>query len=126
MFFQKKKILVVDDDQGMLKIIEARLKHANFDVELAQNGEEAMDAMSKKPPKLVLLDIVMPGMDGFQVLEMMKKSRKTKSIPVIMITSKADDQAVQRAITMGARDYIVKPFSPSVMLEKVRKEIGSR
>lgn len=123
MLLKKKKILVVDDDKSMLKIIEARLKHANYEVELAQNGEEAIDAMSKKQPKLVLLDIVMPGLDGFQVLEMMKKNRRTRRIPVIMITSKADDQAVKRAITMGARDYIVKPFSPAVMLEKVRREI---
>lgn len=120
----KKKILVVDDDLSILKIIEARLRHARYDVELVRNGEDAISYMKKHSPRLVLLDIVMPGMDGFDVLETIKKDRRLKKVPVIMITSKCEDRDVQKAITMGARDYLVKPFSPSVLLEKVRKETG--
>lgn len=120
----KKKILVVDDDKSILKIIEARLKHASYEVELASNGEEAIECMRKRLPRLVLLDIVMPGVDGFTVLETIKKDKRLKKVPVIMITSKCEDRDVQRAITMGAKDYLVKPFSPAVLLDKVRRETG--
>lgn len=121
-----KKILVVDDDKSILHIIEARLKHAGYDVELASNGEEAISRMRKRMPRLVLLDIVMPGIDGFTVLETIKKDRRLKKASVIMITSKAEDRDVQRAITMGAKDYLVKPFSPGVLLDKVRRETGAK
>lgn len=120
----KKKILVVDDDKSILRIIEARLKHASYEVELASNGEEAIESMHKRLPRLVLLDIVMPGVDGFMVLETIKKDKRLKKVPVIMITSKCEDRDVQRAITMGAKDYLVKPFSPAVLLDKVRRETG--
>lgn len=121
-----KKILVVDDDKSILHIIEARLRHAGYDVELASSGEEALTCMRKKLPRLVLLDIVMPGIDGFTVLETIKGDRRLKKAPVIMITSKAEDRDVQRAITMGAKDYLVKPFSPGVLLDKVRRETGAK
>ena len=117
----KQRILVVDDDKGMLSIIETRLRHAGYEVTLASDGEEAMKCMKKKTPRLVFLDIVMPGMDGYEVLYRMKQNRKTRVIPVVMITSKRDDQDVKRAISLGARDYIVKPFSPTLLVEKAKK-----
>ena len=122
----KPKILVVDDDRNLQKIIESRLRHAGYDVEQALSGEEAVDSMKKSRPKVVFLDIVMPGMDGFELLDFMKKDRKMKSVPVVMLTSRSSDEDIQRAITMGAKDYLVKPFRPSILVEKIKKVTGRK
>ena len=120
----RKRVLVVDDDKGMLKIIEARLLHSGFEVELAQSGGQAIEILKKRLPGVILLDIVMPEMDGFETLSKMKADRKIRSVPVIMLTSKSESEDVQRAMSMGAKDYIVKPFNPAILMDKIRKTTG--
>ncbi len=123
---RRHKILIVDDDKTILHILENRLSQAGYEVILAENGEEALRAVSKQVPKLVLLDIIMPVMDGFEVLEKLQAERKTRKLPVIMLTSRSDTQCVARAINMGARDYVVKPFVPAILLAKVKRNISSK
>lgn len=124
--FGKKKILVVDDEESMLAILDARLKHAGFNVDLARNAEEAMGMIKKSRPQLVLLDIMMPGADGFEVLGAIRKDLRTRSIPVMMLTSKSEKETIQKALSMGARDYIAKPFNPVILIDKVKKATNSK
>jgi len=123
---KKHKILVVDDDQSLQSIIEMRLRHAGYEVEKAADGEEAMSCMKKSPPRVVFLDIMMPGMDGFEVLDRIKKDRKTRNVPVVMLTSKNGGEDVQKAMSLGAKDYIVEPFRPGILVEKIKKVTGRR
>ncbi|MEW5945612.1 MAG: response regulator [bacterium] len=119
----KKKILIVDDEESLLSILSTRLKYAGFDVETAISGELALDMARAFAPHLVLLDIMMPGIDGFTVLSMLKNEKKTRSIVIVMLTSKGDQQAIERALSMGAVDYIVKPFNPARLVDKVKKAL---
>lgn len=123
---KRHKILVVDDDKAILHILENRLIQAGYEVVVADCGEEALTAAQKQGPALVLLDIIMPGMDGYEVLEQLQDGKKTRKLPVIMLTSKSDTRSVARAINMGARDYIVKPFVPAILLEKIKRNIGKK
>ena len=118
-----KKILVVDDDPHIVKLVESRLKANRYDVITAKNGIESLEKANKEKPDLIILDILMPEMDGYQTLRELKESAETKSIPVIMFTAKGQSEDVEKSYELGASDYIVKPFTPVTLLEKIHKAL---
>ncbi len=119
-----KKILVVDDEERVREMLGFRLRLFGYEVLEASNGEEALDLATREKPDLVLLDIMMPGMDGFQVCSRLKRNDETKDIPIVILTAKADAKDVTRAVNSGAADYVVKPYDPMVLQQKVAKNLG--
>lgn len=110
-------ILVVDDEERMARFIRLNLEHDGFRVVEAYRGMQALQALRDSLPDLVLLDIMMPDIDGFEVLKMM---REISSIPVIMLTAKGEEDDRVKGLEMGADDYITKPFSPRELVSRVR------
>ena len=124
--YGKKKVLVIDDELSLLQILSARLAFAGYDVYTAHNGTEGLAKAKLVSPNLILLDIRMPDMDGYNVLLNLKKNRRTRGTSVMMLTSSSESESIERAMNMGAVDYIVKPFSPSVLVDKVNRAMGRR
>ncbi len=112
-------ILVVDDDRGQLSIIESILKK-EYQVTTAGSGQEALEVLAHNSIDLVLLDIVMPGIDGLQVCEFIKSNRKTLDLPVIFLTGMEDEDAEEGALDAGAADFISKPIRPRILEMRVR------
>ncbi|MFH1798134.1 MAG: response regulator [Candidatus Omnitrophota bacterium] len=119
----KKRILVVDDEIELVKAIRLRLEHAGYEVLLAYNGREGFEKAEKEKPNLILMDVLMPEMDGLQAVEKLKTNNQTEAIPVLMLTAKSQLTDVTKATNLGAEDYIVKPFDSKVLLEKVKKAL---
>jgi len=111
-----KKILAVDDERHMLRLIEYNLSNSGFKVIPASNGEDALKIASSEKPDLILLDIKMPGMDGYEVCTKIKNDPGTSQIPIIFVSIMADDEKTK---AMGASSYILKPFSPDILLKEV-------
>lgn len=115
--------MVVEDEEKISNLICIKLKAKGFEVYPYYNGADALNAMPLKKPDLVLLDVMMPRMSGFTVLELMKKNRDLKSIPVIFLTSVAQEEDVVRGLEMGANDYVIKPFSFAELYARIKKWI---
>ncbi|MBU1852056.1 MAG: response regulator [Candidatus Omnitrophica bacterium] len=123
---EKNRILVVDDETNLVKAIEIRLKQANYEVLTAGDGIEGLEKAKKERPDLILLDVLMPGMDGYQTLVELKALDETKSIPVVMLTAKGQVEDVVTAQGMGADDYVVKPYNFIILLEKIRNLLNTK
>ncbi|MFC2004407.1 response regulator transcription factor [Chloroflexota bacterium] len=115
-----RQIMVVDDDQRMLYLLQRILQEEGYDVILAADGVSAMALLEDAKPDLVLLDIRMPGPDGYQVLETL---RRQSNVPIIMVTAMHEVASVQRALTLGADDYVRKPFQPLELVARVRAKM---
>lgn len=113
----KKRILVVDDEKGLVRIIRLNLEHDGFEVVEANNGAQAMDQLRATLPDLVLLDVMMPDLDGFTVLKMIREIGNT---PVIMLTAKGEENDKVRGLELGADDYVTKPFNPRELTSRIR------
>ena len=113
-------ILVVDDEEPMLKLLRANLSVEGYQVVTTSNGMSALDLLEEYKPDLIILDIMMPGQDGFQVLDLI---RQRSSVPVIMLTAKCEMTSLQRALLAGADDYVVKPFSILVLTARIRAKL---
>ena len=118
------KILVAEDEPQTAQLIEFKLKQQGFVVVLATDGEAAMKLIPTEMPSLIILDAMMPVMDGFEVLRRLKETPELKNIPVIMLTAKSRDRDIVSGLELGAADYIVKPFSPAELVARVRKVLG--
>jgi len=118
-----KKILIVDDEPDVLLLCHVNLEFEGYEVMDAQSGEEALGRISEEPPDLVLLDVMMPGMDGWQVLEEIKSNPQTKHIPVMMLTAKAQERDQIRGWSGGVVDYVTKPFNPIALSQSVRRAL---
>jgi diguanylate cyclase (GGDEF)-like protein len=115
-----KKILIVDDESANIDILMELLK-SDYKLVAARNGQDALNMIkSKNPPDLILLDIVMPGLDGYQVCEALKSSEVTKNIPVIFVTAVSEVMDEAKGFRLGAADYITKPFHPPIVLARVK------
>ena len=114
---QPRLILVVDDEARMVRFIQLNLEHDGFQVISAYNGREALEQVRSQLPNLVLLDVMMPDLDGFEVL---KRIRDQSSVPVIMLTAKGEEDDRVHGLELGADDYITKPFSPRELVSRVR------
>ncbi len=119
-----KKILIVDDEERVRRLIETTLDIGDFQIFQAKDGEEALKIAQEEKPALILLDIMMPGMDGFEVCKRLKNNSETKSSYIIMLTAKGQKQDIEKGYTVGADDYFVKPFSPMELLNKIEKVLG--
>lgn len=115
--FERRRILVVDDEERMVRFIRLNLEHDGFQVVDALNGKQALQQLRDRTPDLVLLDVMMPDLDGFEVLKMI---REISSVPVIMLTAKGEEDDRVRGLELGADDYITKPFSPREMVSRVK------
>jgi DNA-binding response OmpR family regulator len=115
--FTDRRILVVDDEERMVRFIHLNLEHDGFQVFEAFNGNQAIDKIRSNLPDLVLLDVMMPDIDGFEVLEMIRESN---TVPVIMLTAKGEEEDRVHGLELGADDYITKPFSPRELVSRVR------
>jgi len=113
----KQRILVVDDERRIRRFVRMNLDLEGYDVIEAANGAEALDKVREEMPDLVLLDVMMPDLDGFETLEHM---RATSSVPVIMLTAKGDEEDRIKGLDLGADDYVTKPFSPRELLSRIR------
>jgi len=117
------RLLIVDDEERNLRLLEAILVPSGYEIELAGNGEAALSKIENRPPDLVLLDIMMPRMDGFQVCERLKSQPQTREIPVVFLTAKTDSESIVRAFEVGAVDYVSKPFKTPELLARVRTHV---
>jgi len=116
----KEKILIVEDDKDIVKMLEYNLKKDGFKVIAACDGEDALDLALRQYPDLILLDLMLPGMDGLEVCKTLKKESKTTSIPVIMLTAKSQESDKVVGLELGADDYITKPFSPRELIALIK------
>lgn len=112
-----RSVLVVDDEPRMIRFIRLNLEHDGYDVLEANDGQEAMDGLRDSMPDVILLDVMMPGLDGFETLEMI---REISNVPVIMLTAKSDVDDRVKGLELGADDYINKPFSPAELSSRVK------
>jgi DNA-binding response OmpR family regulator len=114
---KKSTVLVVDDDIRMLRMMKRMLELEGFEVTIASNGDAALKSFEKEAPDLVLLDIMMPDMDGYTVCQ---RIREFSQVPIIMVTAKGDDKEKVEGLNLGADDYVTKPFSASELAARVR------
>ena len=117
------RILVVDDDQDTLRLLKLILESSGLQPVLAENGRVALDLMAEQMPDLVLCDILMPVMNGYETLTAIRKNPGTKAIPVIMLSALGQERDLQKALAAGADDYIVKPFSLRPLLAKINARL---
>ncbi len=115
------KVLIIDDSLTNNVLLESLLQSAGIDSTLAYSGKEALKILKIEKPSLILLDIMMPDMDGFMVLDHINKNESTQNIPVIMITAKDDNESIMRAKNAGVKDFILKPIDIEKVLESVKK-----
>ena len=121
----KKKILVVDDEIHIVQIVKFNLeKRGGYEVITAKNGEEGLETAKDQMPDLILSDVMMPKMSGFQFCEALKRDAELKKIPFIILTAKGQENDIKTGTDLGADDYITKPFSPKALLEKVAEILG--
>ncbi len=119
-----KKILIIEDDTAISKMYQTSLKNDGYEVVAADDGDAGLEMAKKEKPDLILLDIILPKMDGFAVLEGLKKESGIKNIPVIMLTNLGQEEDKERGKKLGAKDYIVKAdFTPMQVSEKIKKYI---
>ncbi len=116
----KEKILIVEDEKDILKMLEYNLKKEGFRAISAQDGEEALDLALAQQPDLILLDLMLPGIDGIEVCKTLKKENKTRLIPIIMLTAKGQESDKVIGLELGADDYVTKPFSPRELIARIK------
>ncbi len=126
----KEKILVVDDEEDLVELVKYNLEREGYGVICVGTGEDALTSAREDTPELIILDLMLPGVDGLDVCKDLKRNEKTRHIPVIMLTAKTEDSDIVSGLELGADDYITKPFSPRVLLARVkaalrRKKTGS-
>jgi len=120
-----KKILLVEDEEIMINLLQRKLTVEGYEVSVAREGEEGLEKMREIKPDLILLDIIMPKMGGFEVMEEMQKDIELKKIPVIIISNSGQPVEIDKAQALGAKDWLIKTeFDPQEVIDKVKKQIG--
>ena len=117
---KKPKIVVIEDEVDILEVINYNLSKEGFDVCSALDGEEGLALIKKEVPDLVLLDLMLPGLDGIEICRTLKADHSTRSIPIIMVTAKGEESDIVLGLGMGADDYVVKPFRPRELMARIR------
>ncbi len=120
-----KKILAVDDEKHIVRLVQVNLERAGYQVVTANDGKEALQKVADENPDLVVLDVMMPYMDGFEVLQNLRRNPSTRDIPVIMLTAKAQDADVFKGWQSGVDCYLTKPFNPMELLSFVKRIFDS-
>ena len=122
----KSRILVVDDEEDLQELLSYNLEKEGYAVTCVSSGEEALSAVKKKIPDLIVLDLMLPGIDGFEVCRNLKNENKTARIPIVMLTAKGEDSDIVAGLELGADDYVTKPFSPNVLIARIRMALRRR
>ena len=117
---KKAKVLVVDDEKDIIELVSYNLEKEGFKVISATAGEKALELVSSEEPEIIILDLMLPGIDGLDVCRELKRSDQTSSIPIIMLTAKGEESDIVIGLELGADDYITKPFSPRVLVARVK------
>ncbi|MFH0924228.1 MAG: response regulator [bacterium] len=117
------KVLLVDDEPDFIETVDFFLKGSGFEVIIASNGKEALEKVQKERPDIILMDNMMPEMDGLEACRLIKADSSLKSIPIIMLTAKGQKQDVKDALEAGANNYIVKPFNLPELVERIKKHL---
>ncbi len=120
----KRLVLVVDDEPNIVLSLEFLLKQAGYEVRVARNGEEALKAVAERAPDLILLDVMTPILDGYHVCETIRANPNLRHVRILMLTAKSRDVEREKALALGADDYITKPFSTRELVERVRNALG--
>lgn len=120
-----KNIIIVDDSNSIRKMVEFTLKTKGHNVIAANDGQDGLDKLSEQELHLIILDINMPRVDGFQFLETVRKNPAYENIPIVMLTTEGQDEDRQKAMGLGASDYMVKPFKPTELIEKVNHMLSN-
>jgi len=122
----KGTILVVDDEEDIRELVELNLSREGFKVIGAETGEQALKTAQSQQPDLIVLDLMLPGMDGLEVCRRIKADPKTRQIPVVMLTAKGEEADIVTGLELGAEDYITKPFSGKVLAARIRRVLRKR
>jgi two-component system response regulator ResD len=117
--------LIVDDEPMARTLLRLMLVRAGFNVSEAENGFDALEKVKKNQPDLILLDVMMPGMDGFTVCETLRSENTTLTLPIIMLSAKTDIDSINRGLLVGATKYLTKPISPEELTKHVREALGN-
>ncbi len=119
-----KRILICDDDPAILRVLEVNLQVEGYDVLLAHHGQEAYEVAVAEHPDLIILDIMMPRLDGYQTCELLKQNESTNDIPIVFLSAKAQQSDIDRGKESGVADYVTKPFDPTDLLDVVERLLG--
>jgi CheY-like chemotaxis protein len=122
---QKPKVLIVDDEPFNVDYLEPQLEDSNYQLIRVSNGRQALDKIEREQPDLVLLDLMMPVLDGFAVLAQIKADPVLRDIPVIIISAANESRSVVKGIKQGAEDYLTKPVDENLLIQKLREFLGS-
>ncbi len=120
-----KRILLVDDEPSILLSLEFLMEQEGYDVQTATDGDEALQAMSEKLPDLILLDIMMPKRDGFEVCQIIRANPEWKETKIILLTAKGREVDQEKGLALGADDYVTKPFATQELVKKVKMVLES-
>lgn len=121
----KKKVMIVDDEAHIVELVKVVLEDTSYEILEAYDGEEAMAKIISEKPDLILLDIMLPRMDGYEVCKRLKADEATKSIPVVMLTAKGQEVDKVKGYQSGADSYMTKPFSPLRLLTELEEKLSS-
>lgn len=121
----KKKVLIVDDESHIVELVRVCLEDTDYEIIEAYDGQEALDKARSEKPDLILLDIMLPKMDGYEVCKNLKTDDSTKSIPVVMLTAKGQEVDKVKGFQSGADSYMTKPFSPLRLLTELEEKLSS-
>lgn len=113
-------ILIIEDEQDIIELLTYNLEQEGYTISFSTSGEEALSMVRRKSPDLILLDLMLPGVDGLEVCRNLKQDPSTREVPIIMLTAKSEDSDVISGLEIGADDYIPKPFSPKVLIARIR------
>jgi two-component system, OmpR family, alkaline phosphatase synthesis response regulator PhoP len=116
----RTRILVVDDEPDILALVQYNLSKAQYDVVGVESGEEALAQVRTTPPGLIVLDLMLPGVDGLEVCKVLKRHARTAAIPIVILTARGEEADIVAGLELGADDYLTKPFSPRVLLARIR------
>lgn len=117
---KKKNILVVDDEPHIVRLVNLCLGTKKYNVACAYSGKEALDIINTTPPDLVVLDIMMPGVNGYEICQALRENQQTRNVPIIILSAKSQMEDKLHAIDVGADDYICKPFDPAELARRIR------
>jgi two-component system alkaline phosphatase synthesis response regulator PhoP len=116
----RPRVFVIDDEPDILELVRYNLAQHGYEVAGARSGEEALVQMRSRPPDLVILDLMLPGLDGLEVCKALKRDQRTAAIPILMLTARGEEADIVTGLELGADDYLTKPFSPRVLLARIK------
>ena len=122
----KGTILIVDDEPDIQELVRISLEREGYDVLVADTGEEAIELAKSRQPQLVVLDLMLPGLDGLDVCRVLRQQQKTQDIPIVMLSAKSQESDIVSGLELGADDYITKPFSSKVLVARIRRLLNRR